>query len=197
MKDYIDFSIQNYQESEITLDGVTAIIYSLLFSCVFITLMGFAYYNIWGGLWQLFYFLNNWSILFIIFYIAGIVFVIEMIKGIYWSKFTDVKITVILSLTSISRFCHCDNVIKIKNYIFGLIMPIIILSIIPTLIGIIFGNDITFLLGLFNFLACSDLLYFIWLLRKINKNNFIKDINNKIGFITYGDKNNEHEDINN
>jgi hypothetical protein len=193
MKDYVDFSIQNYQEKENSLNGMTVNMYSLLFSCVFIILMGFVYYNIWGNFVEIFTYLNIWSILYIIFLIIGTVFIIEMIKGISWSKYTDVKITVIL--TSIIRFCHCDNVIKTKHYIIGLMMPIIILSIIPTLVGIIFGIDVIFLLGLLNFIICSDHIYIIWLMRKYDKDIFIKDINNKIGFIIYDEKS-DHENIN-
>jgi hypothetical protein len=106
-----------------------------------------------------------------------------MIHGIVWSKYTETNIHVILKL--IIRFCHCNNVIKIKNYIVGLIMPTIILGIIPTLAGIIMGNILILAFGLLMIVTGTDDFYVIWLLRKQNKNNFIKDIDNRIGFITY------------
>ena len=184
MKDYDEFSIENYQEKENIIKGISANIFSLLISIAIIVLLGFVYYKIWG------YFIHQPIfridiLLFIIIWI-GFIFVHEMIHGIFWSKYTEVKINVVLKM--IWRFCHCDNVIKIKNYIIGLIMPTIILGIIPALVGIIFGNIFIFTFGLLMIVTGTDDFYTVYLLRKENKEAFMKDICSKIGFIIYTKK---------
>jgi hypothetical protein len=181
MKDYEGFLVENYQKEERTVNGIWANVVGLIISLISIGIFGFIYYKVWGN-----FFTRPICIIDLILYVlvlTGFLLVHELLHGIIWSKYTDVKIGVILKL--IFRCCYCEKVLRIKNYIFGLIMPTIILGIIPTLGGLLLGNIVIFTFGLIFIVGGADDILVIYLLRKADRNNFIKDDDSKIGFIVY------------
>jgi hypothetical protein len=189
MKDYESFVPDNYLPKEKVLNGILVNVFCVLIFIISILLFGFIYHQLWGLKFQwppnhnAVY--NIWTYIYIAILLgSGIVH--EAIHGMVWSKYTDVRINVIVK--SLFRLCHCENVIKVKNYIIGLIMPMLILGFIPTLIGLCFGNIIVFLFGFIMIMAGIDDIYVLFLLKKTKKAEWVKDISGKVGFIVYSQK---------
>jgi hypothetical protein len=187
MENYNKFLPEDYQQNEIKPNGIVANILGFVIFIILAPLFGFIYYQIWGTFGFEFVdipvmqrIINS---LIVISILVAFLLVHEMIHGIYWSKYTDAKINVILK--SLYRVCYCDEPIKIKNYIIGLIMPAVILGMIPLIIGMIIGNIIVFGFGILFIVVGADDFMVIYLLRKENKNNWVKDMDKTIGFIVY------------
>jgi hypothetical protein len=192
MKDFENFSPENYEQIEKMPNGIFVNILGILFLITLGPLLGLLYYKIWGSFGIEFNF--NLPIMAKVFngivaasILFGFVLLHEMIHGIYWSKYTDVKIGVILK--SIFRFSYCNEPIKMGHYINGLIMPSIILGIIPLIIGMIFGSIFVYGFGLIFIIAGVDDFYIIYQLRKEDGKCFIRDMDKKIGIIIYKFKN--------
>jgi hypothetical protein len=185
-----EFLPENYQQKEIKLNGIIGNILAFVVIIILAPLFGFIYYQIWGsfGLQPVYVTVMQRIINALVYLSIYTAFLItyEMIHGIYWSKYTEVKIKLLIKL--LWRGCYCKEPIKIKNYIMGLIMPIIILGIIPLIIGLVIGNIIISGFGLlFTGLGSDDFLA-MYLLRKEDRKNWVKDMDNTIGFIVYSPK---------
>lgn len=86
-----------------------------------------------------------------------------------------------ISKKNFTPYCHCKVPIKVKYYIWGSIMPALVLGFLPIIISWFTGNTATFLFGMvFGQAAGSDILI-CWKLRKINKNALVQDFPDKTG----------------
>jgi hypothetical protein len=189
------FPYENYQQREMKLNGFICNILGLVMILVLASVFGFIFYQIWGtlgiqfvskfGIQFIYYFAFN----FLIYLSAFLAFVLanEFMAGIYWSKYTEVKIKV--TIKSLFRFCYCKEPIKIKNYIIGLIIPIIILGIIPLIMGMIYGNILVLGFGIIFISNGAGAIMIMYLLRKEDKNNWIKDMDSTIGLIIFNPRN--------
>ena len=88
-------------------------------------------------------------LLFIIVFVVGIV-VHELIHGVCWSFFTphhfkDVKFGVLMS--SLTPYCTCLVPLKKEQHLFGTVMPLILLGIIPMAVGIAIGDPTVMFIG--------------------------------------------------
>ena len=110
-----------------------------------------------------------------------------MIHGMIWSKYTDVKVKVILK--SLFRACYCEKEIKKHHYIVGLLLPTLILGLIPVLFGIFSGSLLSLVFGIVMITGGGDDFYELFLLKKAKNTDWIKNIDSKIGFILYRSKN--------
>ncbi|GMO58050.1 MAG: hypothetical protein Ta2G_18070 [Termitinemataceae bacterium] len=181
MKDYETFFKENYQHEEKKVNGILANLFGLLIFVIASLIFGFFYYRVWGHfLTKPIYIVE--AILFIV-AMAASFFVHEMLHGMAWSKYTEVGINVILK--SLFRLCYCREIIKARHYIFGLVIPTIILGIIPILIGLCLGNFGIFVFGILGIAQGGDDFLSIYMLRSIGKDGFIKDTVSSFGFIIY------------
>ena len=90
---------------------------------------------------------NIW--IFVIVFIVLIV-VHELIHGICWSIFTpnhfrDIEFGIMK--TSLTPYCTCCVPLKKGHYLFGTVMPFLVLGIIPMIVGIVIGNSSVLLMG--------------------------------------------------
>jgi hypothetical protein len=191
MKDFENFSPENYEQIEKIPNGILANVSGVLLLIVLVPLFGVLYYKIWGDFGIVFNFnmpimvrIFNFIVLISIFF--AFLFLHETIHGIFWSKYTDVKIGIILK--SLYRFLYCNEPIKTGHYTNGLIMPSIILGIIPLIIGMIFGSIFVYGFGLLFIIVGADDFYIIYLLRKEGGKCFVRDMDKKIGIIIYKPK---------
>jgi hypothetical protein len=195
MENPSNFSYENYQQKEMKLNGFICNILALVMMLVLASLFGFIFYQIWGTLGIqfgstlniqfIYYFVFN----FLIFLSAFFAFLLanEFMTGMYWSKYTEVKIKVIMK--SLFRFCYCKEPIKIKNYIIGLIIPIIFLGMIPLIMGMIYGNIFVLGFGIIFISNGAGAIMTMYLLRKEDKNNWIKDMDSTVGLIIFNPRN--------
>ncbi|MFC1564271.1 metalloprotease family protein [candidate division KSB1 bacterium] len=82
---------------------------------------------------------------------------------------------------ALAPYAHCKEPLTVKAYRIVIIMPGLILGVIPSLTGIILGNDLMTLYGMiFTGVAGGDIIIF-WKLRKLESGNLVQDLPDKIG----------------
>ena len=80
--------------------------------------------------------------------------------------FNSIKFGIVWQL--ITPYCHCKEPLKIKHYIFGALMPGILMGLLPTLYALIFDNIWLFIFGVFfTFAAAGDALM-VYILRNVD-----------------------------
>ena len=75
----------------------------------------------------------------------------ELIHGTCWSIFTPHRFKDIefgFMKSSLTPYCTCVVPLKKGQYIFGTVMPLILLGIIPMIIGIVIGNPNALFIGI-------------------------------------------------
>lgn len=90
---------------------------------------------------------------FLVAFIAFVVLVVlhELIHGISWSFFTpnhfkDIQFGVMWD--TLSPYCTCLVPLKKSQYLFGTVMPLILLGIFPMIVGIVLANPTVLFLGI-------------------------------------------------
>lgn len=100
-----------------------------------------------------------------------------------WKKRKDIKLGVKLKL--LAPYCHCAEILPVKQYRMAVIMPFVVTGIIPAFFFPFFYHPI-FLVSLMASLTfCSGDIYILWKLLKYNKYYFVEDHPTKIGCIVY------------
>ncbi len=120
--------------------------------------------------------------LFIYVLILGII-LHELLHGITWALFSKKGFKSIkFGLNGITPYCHCKEPLKAKYYRLGGIMPLIIMGIIPSVVGIILGNGLFLSFGIFfSWTAGGDIIS-LFMLRKLDENTMVYDHPHKMGF---------------
>lgn len=176
-------SKQSLDNSEFTIGVGTANLYSsfLMIPLIIICLLVFIF--IWGKeklnivIEQEFYILFSKAIIGAILHelIHCFSWIILIKKGI-----RSVKIGV--NWKYFTLFCHCKESIKVRFYRIGIAMPFILLGLLPSSIALITGDSVLYLWGIFfSCLAAGDIIV-LFMLRKINGNNYVLDHPRKMGF---------------
>lgn len=102
----------------------------------------------------------------------------ELIHGITWSFFTknglkSIKYGILKQY--ITPYCHCTEPLKVKHYIIGGLMPVVLLGIIPLFFALFLGNFYLLTFGLlFTNAAIGDFLI-VNLLRNENMESEVHD----------------------
>ncbi|MBO7710857.1 MAG: DUF3267 domain-containing protein [Lachnospiraceae bacterium] len=91
---------------------------------------------------------NIW--IFVIVFIALVV-IHELIHGVCWSifapnHFKDIEFGIMKS--SFTPYCTCTAPLKKGHYLFGTVMPFLVLGIIPMIVGAVIGNPFVLLIGI-------------------------------------------------
>ena len=80
-------------------------------------------------------------------------------------------------------YCHCKEPLKVKHYKIGGAMPLIVMGIIPSIIGLIIGNGGILSFGIIFTLAAGGDIIALYMLRKLDNNIYVSDHPKKMGFI--------------
>ena len=157
-----DMIQQGYTRHELTVDINKASI----FAVVLTFLLFFIGYGLFFLINHRFDFSEfRFSVLLIVFLILVVVH--ELIHGGCWSIFTpnhfkDIAFGIMMPY--LSPYCTCMAPLTKPRHIFGTVMPLILLGIIPTVIGIAAGIPMALLVGLLMIdIATGDIL----IIRKI------------------------------
>jgi len=119
---------------------------------------------------------------FIYIFIFGII-VHELLHGVTWLLFLKGHFKSIkFGLNGLTPYCHCKAPLKAKHYKLGGAMPLVVMGILPLLAGFIFGNGYFLLLGIFFTITAGGDIISLLMLRKINKNQWVFDHPDKLGF---------------
>ena len=112
----------------------------------------------------------------------------ELIHGITWAIFTpskwkSISFGVIWKL--LTPYCHCNEPLKVNQYIWGALMPLIVLGIIPLIIAFIIGNFEVLLFSLLFIIAASGDIMCSWILRHENSDSLVEDHPSEAGCWVY------------
>jgi len=121
-----------------------------------------------------------------LFYILGGVILHELLHGVTWGYFASKGFRSIkfgMKWKYLTPYCHCKEPLKVKHYKIGGGMPLIVMGIIPSIIGLILGNGEMLTIGIFFTWAAGGDIIALYMLRKLEGNSYISDHPHKMGFI--------------
>jgi len=128
---------------------------------------------------------SPWSLLlFFVVFMVGIV-VHELIHGITWSFFApngwkSISFGVIWKM--ITPYCHCDEPLRRGAYLWGAMMPCLLLGILPAVISLFTGSLLLLIWGIFFIAAAAGDIWMSWLLLKEKPGCLVLDHPNEAGF---------------
>ncbi|MBN1820755.1 MAG: DUF3267 domain-containing protein [Prolixibacteraceae bacterium] len=122
---------------------------------------------------------------FLLFFLGGII-MHELLHGLTWGYFASNGLKSIkfgVKWKFLTPYCHCKEPLKVKHYKIGGAMPLIVMGIIPSIIGLIIGHGGFLSFGIFFTWAAGGDIIALYMLRKLDNNTYISDHPEKMGFI--------------
>ncbi|TPE41072.1 DUF3267 domain-containing protein [Pontibacter mangrovi] len=184
-----------YTKTEVTLTAAQANAQALKFMLPMLLLYLVPYTLLWPGqlsftaverfvlthgVYTLFY-----PFLMLLVFVAGAV-VHELLHGLTWAVFCQQglkSITYGVHWRYLTPYCHCGEVLPLRPYLLGGMMPGLVMGLLPALAGLATGQLLLFLFGLIFSLAASGDLLVLWMLRRARKTDLVQDHPEKIGCI--------------
>ena len=193
---------ENFQKVKLTIDLTKANVYGILGLFPILLLYGVPFYLIWGDRFKgedsFRMFPETDSLMSGILVLLGFVAVVaggivvhELIHGLTWSLFTkrgfkSIRFGILKEM--LTPYCHCEEPLKVRQYVLGAAMPAVILGFIPALVSLFTGNSSILLFGIFFTMAAIGDFMIIWLLRKESSNSFVLDHPSEAGCYVYRPK---------
>lgn len=122
---------------------------------------------------------------FLLYFLGGII-IHELLHGLTWGQFASNGLKSIkfgVKWKFLTPYCHCKEPLKVKHYRIGIAMPLIVMGIIPSIIGLIIGHGGVLSFGIFFIWAAVGDIIGIFMLRKLDKDIYVSDHPEKMGFI--------------
>lgn len=188
--------LANFTKEKKTINLLKANIYSVIAILPISFLYLLPYYILWRSfpheLFDLFSLYSN-NIMFALFLLIGLL-LHELIHGITWAIFAkdgfkSIKFGIFLKV--LTPYCHCKEPLRLKYYLLGTIMPSIILGLIPAVLGIISGNILFLVFGIFFTIAAFGDFMVINLLKNESNDSYVLDHPSEVGYFVYRIKNNQ------
>lgn len=188
---------EQYQQTELTVTAAEANKQALVFVLPILVLYMVPYLLLWPeqmswmsiesfvrehGVRTLFY-----PFLMLLVFIAGAA-VHELLHGLTWAIFCKHGVKSIkygVHWSYLTPYCHCEEVLPLRPYILGGIMPGLVMGLLPALAGMATGNLLLFLFGLFFTVAASGDLLVLWMLRYAKATDLVQDHPEKVGCVVY------------
>lgn len=108
----------------------------------------------------------------------------ELIHGFTWAYFGHKPLNAIkfgFQWKALTPYAHCREPMEVQAYRIGGIMPLLVLGIFPSLIGIGMGNGRIMFFGfLFTIGAGGDMLV-LWLIRGVRPGQLVEDHPTQVG----------------
>lgn len=131
-------------------------------------------------------------VMMLVFIVGAVVH--ELLHGLTWAAFCRNGLKSIrygVYWKMLTPYCHCTEVLPLKHYALGGMMPGLVMGLLPALAGIALGHFLLFLFGLFFSMAAAGDILILWMLRHQGGNDLIQDHPDKIGcFVLVPDKTN-------
>jgi hypothetical protein len=122
---------------------------------------------------------------FLIVLLGGII-IHELLHGLTWGYFASNGLKSIkfgVKWKFLTPYCHCKETLKVKHYKIGGAMPLIVMGIIPSIIGIIIGHGGILSFGIFFSWAAGGDIIALYMLHNFDNNTYVSDHPDKMGFI--------------
>jgi len=185
---------QDHKQEELTIDMAKANLAALFYFIFFFIVFGVPYFLLWAktnaieSYKELVVDLGVYKLLKVFIVILLGIIVHELIHGVTWALFAKKgfkSISFGVTWKYMSPYCHCNELLAVKHYLVGAIMPGIVLGIIPLLLALVTGNIQLFLFGItFSVAATADLMM-VNMLRKERMNSLVQDHSDKVGCFIY------------
>ncbi|MCR4995501.1 MAG: DUF3267 domain-containing protein [Bacteroidales bacterium] len=181
------------KQRKVTINIVSANVFAILIFLVAAISFGVPYVCLWHDTWHgtplVPEFLSNpWmSFLGLAALIGGIV-VHELIHGITWACFApggwqSISFGVMWKL--LTPYCHCDEPLRRSGYLWGGMMPCIVLGIIPAVLSLFTGSFLLLIWGIIFISAAAGDIWMCWLLLKEKPGCLVLDHPSEAGFYIY------------
>jgi len=119
-------------------------------------------------------------------YLLGGIIIHELLHGLTWAYFASNGLKSIkfgVKWKYLTPYCHCREPLKVKHYKLGGAMPLFVMGIIPSLVGLIIGHGGILSFGLLFTLAAAGDIIALYMLHKLDNNIYVSDHPDKLGFI--------------
>ena len=125
----------------------------------------------------------DWGSFFILMFVGIVVH--ELIHGATWACFAksgwrSISFGVMWKL--LTPYCHCSEPMRIPGYMWGAMMPCIVLGIIPSIAALFIGSLPLLVWGIFFIAAAAGDIWMTWLLTKENPKSLVLDHPTEAGF---------------
>jgi hypothetical protein len=183
--------LSGFEREEVIIDSSRANIRAFTLMLPIACMVAIPYYLIWKDslTFEAFrtfshrYDATTASVVVIVVMIAGIL-AHEVIHALTWAMFAKKGLRSIsfgMEWREFSPYCHCNEVLPLRQYIAGAAMPAIVLGILPSLIAYATGNFWFILFGIFFTAAASGDFMIIRLILKENSDTYVLDHPDEVG----------------
>lgn len=88
-------------------------------------------------------------------------------------------------ITSATPYCHCEEVIPIRNYRISCLAPLFTVCLPLAVYSSVTGNLMVFFLTVMMLFGSGGDLYIVWALRKYSGKDYVYDLDDAVGCRTY------------
>ncbi|WP_018479646.1 DUF3267 domain-containing protein [Pontibacter roseus] len=189
----MEFSEADYHKKELSMTAGEANVYALAFMLPILLLYIPAYVLLWPEQFSMQHIGELVRTHRMVLYFSGLiglgVFVVgavvhELLHGFTWAIFCKNGLKSIrygVHWKALTPYCHCTEVLPLKQYAMGGMMPGLVMGLLPALAGIVTGHFLLFLFGLFFSMAAAGDLLILWMLRHQRTTDLVQDHPEKIG----------------
>ena len=190
------------KERKLTVSIEKANVYGVVLTVAAFLLAGVLWYMIWGGididnlfgetdatgdatnedLW-----IAVKVLVAMVVFISGIV-VHELVHGITWAMFAKrgwKSISFGMIWKMLTPYCHCDEPLKVREYIIGALMPLLVVGVIPMILGLCLQSIFLTFFGAFYVGGAAGDIMIVVLLRHEPAGNMVLDHPSEAGCLIY------------
>ncbi|HEY4652011.1 MAG TPA: DUF3267 domain-containing protein, partial [Pontibacter sp.] len=112
----------------------------------------------------------------------------ELLHGLTWALFCKNGLKSIkygVHWKMLTPYCHCKEVLPLRAYRLGGMMPGLVMGILPTIGGLLLGYLPVFAFGLLFTVAAGGDALILWMLRKAGRQDLVQDHPDQIGCYLY------------
>lgn len=127
------------------------------------------------------------GLLFLLVVMVGVVFH-ELIHGITWAIFAkrgfqSIKFGILKEM--LTPYCHCQEPLKLRQYMLGAMMPGLVMGVLPWLISLLVGSVPLLVFAIFFTMAAMGDLMIVQLIFKEDPKTFVLDHPSEAGCYVY------------
>ena len=108
----------------------------------------------------------------------------ELIHALTWVVFGHMTLKSVkfgFQWKTFTPYAHCPEAMEVGAYLLGVSMPLVLLGIMPSLIGISIGNGWLMSFGFLFTLAAGGDLVVLWLIRGVKRGQLVQDHPTQVG----------------
>ena len=181
----LDMEDTEVEGRKVTIDIVKANVFAVVIFVVSAIVFLVPFFYIWRGT-PIERLMGTYvgSFIFLVGVLVGIV-VHELIHGLTWACFAksgwkSISFGVMWKL--LTPYCHCNEPMRIPIYMWGAMMPCIILGVIPAVLSLFVGNLLLLVFGVIFIAGAAGDIWMTWLLTKENPRSLVLDHPSEAGF---------------